>query len=135
GGGPLGLLAAQAGVTLQIADLTAAGLPPAAPVEAGDAVRAVDIETALRYGWRLAESAVDTGTDLLVLAAGGPGQEAAAVAAIAATTGREPAPLLPPVRLPGGRYDGKAWMVRCASIRVALHRSRLGRRDPRTHTT
>src|SRR5207244_10229532 len=43
GGGPLGLLAAQAGVTLQIADLAAAGLPPAAPVEAGDALRAVDV--------------------------------------------------------------------------------------------
>jgi adenosyl cobinamide kinase/adenosyl cobinamide phosphate guanylyltransferase/NaMN:DMB phosphoribosyltransferase len=129
GGGPLGLLAAQAGVTLQIADLAAAGLPPAAPVEAGDALRAVDVETALRYGWRLAESAVDTGTDLLVLAAGGPGQEAAAVAAIAATTGKEAPALLPPVRLPAGRYDDNAWMVRCAAVRDALHRARPSARD------
>lgn len=131
GGGPLGLLAAQAGVTLQIADLAAAGLPVAAPPETGDALPVADVEIAMRYGWRLAESAVDAGTDLLVLAGGGPGQEAAAVTVVAATTNREPAAMLPPVRQAGGRFDDNAWMVRCAAVRDALHRARAVARDPK----
>jgi adenosyl cobinamide kinase/adenosyl cobinamide phosphate guanylyltransferase/NaMN:DMB phosphoribosyltransferase len=140
GGGPLGLLATAVGGTglagaggtegtsLQLADPAAAGLPAAAPVEDGDALSADRVEAALRYGWRLAESAADSGTDLLVLAAGGPGQEAAAVAVIAANTGTEAPALLPRVRLSGGRFDDLAWMARCAAIRDALHRSNgLGR--------
>src|SRR5262249_35020865 len=110
GGGPLGLLASgvgAAGVTgtagtaqtsLQVADPAVAGRPAAAPVEDGDAMDLAVVPAALRYGYRLAESAVDSGTDLIVLAAGGPGQEAAAVAVIAATTGSEAPALLPRVR-------------------------------------
>jgi adenosyl cobinamide kinase/adenosyl cobinamide phosphate guanylyltransferase/NaMN:DMB phosphoribosyltransferase len=131
GGGPLGLLAGQAGASLQLADLASAGLPAAAPVELGDALSAEQVEAALRYGWRLADSAVDSGTDLLVLAAGGPGQEAAAVAVIAATTSIEAPKLLPRVRQPGGRYDDLAWMARCAAIRDALHRTKGQGRNPK----
>ncbi|OLE26378.1 MAG: hypothetical protein AUG44_13110 [Actinobacteria bacterium 13_1_20CM_3_71_11] len=131
GGGPLGLLAGRAGATLQLVDTAAAGFSAAAPVELGDAVPAADLDTALRYGYRLAESAVDSGTDLLVLAAGGPGQETAAVALISATTGAEAPGLLPAVRLAGGRYDDNAWMVRCAAVRDALHRTRSTARQPK----
>ncbi|OLE28235.1 MAG: hypothetical protein AUG44_07970 [Actinobacteria bacterium 13_1_20CM_3_71_11] len=131
GGGALGLLAGTAGVSVQIADLGAAGLPAAAPVEDGDALDADGVETALRYGWRLAGSAVDEGTDLVVLAAGGPGQDAAAVALIAAVTGTEAPALLPRVRQPGGRYDDLAWMARAAAIRDALHRSKERARRPK----
>jgi nicotinate-nucleotide--dimethylbenzimidazole phosphoribosyltransferase len=131
GGGPVGLLATQTGTAVQLIDLATAGLPAAAPAEHRDAVPAMVVEDALRYGWRLAESAVDAGTDLLVLAAGGPGQEAAAVAVIAATTGAEPAGLLPRVRRAGGRYDDNAWMVRCAAVRDALHRIRAHARQPK----
>ncbi len=131
GGGPIGLLAGQAGASVQLVDTGAAGLADAAPVELGDAVTATDVETALRYGWRLAEAAADEGTDLLVLAAGGPGQEAAAVAVIAATTSAEEPALLPRVRQAGGRFDDNAWMVRCAAVRDALHRARAGSREPK----
>jgi nicotinate-nucleotide--dimethylbenzimidazole phosphoribosyltransferase len=131
GGGPLGLLAAEAGASVQLVDPAAAGLPAAAPVEVRDAAGAADVETALRYGWRLAEAAVDSGTDLLVLAAGGAGQETAAVAVIAATTSREAFALLPRVRQPGGRFDDVAWMVRCAAVRDALHRTRGRARQPK----
>jgi len=131
GGGPLGLLAGQAGASLQLVDTAAAGLATAAPVEAGDAAGAADIDAALRYGWRLAEAAADGGTDLLVLAAGGPGQETAAVAMIAAVTSTEAFAMLPRVRLAGGRFDDPAWMVRCAAVRDALHRARTRRREPK----
>jgi nicotinate-nucleotide--dimethylbenzimidazole phosphoribosyltransferase len=122
GGGPLGLLAGQAGASVQVADLGAAGLPASGPVESTDALDPEAVETALRYGWRLADSATDSGVDLIVLAAGGPGQEAAAVAVIAALTGLEAPALLPRVRQPGGRYDDLAWMTRMGAIRDALHR-------------
>jgi adenosyl cobinamide kinase/adenosyl cobinamide phosphate guanylyltransferase/NaMN:DMB phosphoribosyltransferase len=131
GGGPLGLLAGQAGAALQLVDTAAAGFPAAGPVEVGDAVPAAELDTALRYGYRLAESAADSGTDLLVLAAGGPGQETAAVAVISATTGAEAPAMLPPVRVAGGRYDDNAWMVRCATVRDALHRTRGTARQPK----
>ena len=131
GGGPLGLLAGQAGASLQLVDTAAAGLATAAPVEAGDAAGAADIDAALRYGWRLAEAAADGGTDLLVLAGGGPGQETAAVAMIAAVTSTEAFAMLPRVRLAGGRFDDPAWMVRCAAVRDALHRARTRRREPK----
>jgi NaMN:DMB phosphoribosyltransferase len=142
GGGPLGLLAAgvgAAGVTgtagtaqtsLQVADPAVAGLPAAAPIEDGDALDAEGVRAALRYGYRLAGSAVDSGTDLIVLAAGGPGQESAAVAVIAGTTGSEAPALLPRVRRSGGRFDDLAWMTRCAAIRDALHRSKGLTRQP-----
>jgi NaMN:DMB phosphoribosyltransferase len=131
GGGPLGLLAGQAGAGLQLVDTAAAGLPAAGPVELRDAVTAAELETALRYGWRLAGAAVDSGTDLLVLAAGGPGQDTAAVAVISATTGAEAPALLPRVRQAGGRFDDNAWMVRCAAVRDALHRTRDTARQPK----
>jgi nicotinate-nucleotide--dimethylbenzimidazole phosphoribosyltransferase len=63
-----------------------------------------------------------------VLAAIATGTEAAATAVVAATTGAEPAAVLPRVLAPGGRYDDAAWMVRCAAVRDALHRIH---REPR----
>jgi nicotinate-nucleotide--dimethylbenzimidazole phosphoribosyltransferase len=131
GGGPLGLLAGQAGVSVQVADLGAAGLPVAGPVESDDALDADGVEAALRYGWRLADSATDSGVDLLLLGAGGPGQEAAAVALIAALTGVEAPGILPRVRRAGGTYDDLAWMARMAAIRDALHRANWRTRDPK----
>jgi nicotinate-nucleotide--dimethylbenzimidazole phosphoribosyltransferase len=131
GAGPLGLLAGQAGASVQVVDVHAAGLPEAVPIEDGDAFDAGQVDTALRYGWRLANSAVDAGTDLLVLAAGGAGQEAAAAALVAATTGTEPTALLPRVIRPGGRIDDIAWMARCAVIRDGLHRVQGRTHDPK----
>src|SRR2546430_1862120 len=55
GGGPLGLLAGQAGASVQVVDLAVAGLPSAAPVELRDAARATEVDEALLYGWRFAE--------------------------------------------------------------------------------
>ncbi len=132
GDGPLGRLAAQAGATIAIVD--AGGTDPvryAAPIEETDALGAAPVDAALRRGWRLAEAAADEGCDLIVLAATGVGQEAAAAAVVAADTTHEPAALLPRVYRPGGRIDDEAWMGRVAAVRDAMRRIRGRSRQAR----
>jgi nicotinate-nucleotide--dimethylbenzimidazole phosphoribosyltransferase len=112
-------LTAAAGASLQVVEA-----PLAAPIEDGPALAADEVEAALRYGWRLAEEAVDSGVDLIVLAACGSGTEAAAAAVLAAGAGAEPSTVLGRIVAPGGRIDDAAWMTRCAAVRDALHRTR-----------
>jgi nicotinate-nucleotide--dimethylbenzimidazole phosphoribosyltransferase len=128
GEGPLALLAGAAGADL--ATVRCAGR--AAPIEAEDATTVDAVDEALGHGWRLAESAVDAGADLLVLASCGAGADAAAVAVAASTTGGEAAGLLGRVIGRGGTIDDSAWMTRCAAVRDALHRARHRDRDPRS---
>ena len=124
GVGPLARLAAEVGATLQV--VTA---PTAAPIEDGPALSADDVEAALRYGWRLAEEAVEDGAQLLVIGACGAGTEAAAAAVLAVTTAAEAVAVLGRVVTPGGQVDDAAWMRRCAAVRDALHRTRRSPRD------
>jgi nicotinate-nucleotide--dimethylbenzimidazole phosphoribosyltransferase len=126
GEGAWALLAGAAGVAVQTVRCPGAG----APIEDADALRDTDVDAALRYGWQLAESAVDAGTDLIVLGANGAGAEAVAAAVIAMTANGEAAALLGRV-VAGGRIDDLAWMRRCAAVRDALHRIRSHPRDPR----
>ncbi|MDM4720081.1 bifunctional adenosylcobinamide kinase/adenosylcobinamide-phosphate guanylyltransferase [Micromonospora sp. WMMA1363] len=126
GQGPLARLAAEAGASLQVIDA-----PPAGPIEAEPALPLDQVESALRQGWRLAEQAADAGVRLLVLGACGAGSETAAAAVLAATAGAEPPTVLGRVVTDSGEYDDPAWMVRCAAVRDALHRSR---RSPRGAT-
>jgi nicotinate-nucleotide--dimethylbenzimidazole phosphoribosyltransferase len=126
GEGPLAALAAAAGASLQVVDAATA-----APIEEGPALAPEAAEAALRYGWRLAEEAADSGVDLIVLGSCGDGAQTAAAAIVAADTGAEPAALLGRVVTPGGGIDDNAWMVRCATVRDALHRIRLSSRGPR----
>ncbi|MEQ4302156.1 bifunctional adenosylcobinamide kinase/adenosylcobinamide-phosphate guanylyltransferase [Plantactinospora sp. B6F1] len=124
GAGPIARLAAEADATLQVVEA-----PLSRPIEEGPALTADEVEAALRYGWRLAEEAVEAGVDLLVLAACGAGTGAAAAAVLAATTGAEPAAVLGRVVTPGGQVDDEAWMRRCAAVRDAMHRTRRSPRD------
>ncbi|MEJ3744093.1 bifunctional adenosylcobinamide kinase/adenosylcobinamide-phosphate guanylyltransferase [Actinomycetes bacterium KLBMP 9797] len=126
GEGALARLAAAAGATLQVVDA-----PTAAPIEHGPALTVDAVEAALRRGWRLAEEAVDSGVDVIVLASCGIGTEAAAAAVLAATAGAEPAAVLSRVVAPGGRLDDLAWMRRCAAVRDAMHRTRDEPRGPK----
>ncbi|MFD6567754.1 bifunctional adenosylcobinamide kinase/adenosylcobinamide-phosphate guanylyltransferase [Micromonospora profundi] len=119
GRGALARLAAESGASLQVVDT-----PAAAPIEDGPALTLDQVESALRYGWRLAEQAADAGVQLLVLAACGAGTEAAAAAVLAATAGAEPPAVLGRVFTDAGAIDDAAWMVRCAAVRDALHRTR-----------
>jgi nicotinate-nucleotide--dimethylbenzimidazole phosphoribosyltransferase len=123
GTGPLARLAERAG-----ADMAVVEVPGAAAMEDGPALDRAAVDAALEHGRRLAADAVAAGTDVIVLGSCGTGTEAAAAAVVAATAGAEPAALLPRVVLPGGLIDDNAWMLRCAAVRDALHRSR---RSPR----
>ncbi|ADU09218.1 cobalbumin biosynthesis protein [Micromonospora sp. L5] len=124
GRGALARLAAENRAGLQIVEA-----PVAAPMEDGPALSADEVEAALRYGWRLAEQAADAGVQLLVLAACGAGAEAAAAAVLAATAGAEPPMVLGRVVTEQGEIDDTAWMVRCAAVRDALHRTRRSARE------
>ncbi|MBO4143066.1 bifunctional adenosylcobinamide kinase/adenosylcobinamide-phosphate guanylyltransferase [Micromonospora tulbaghiae] len=124
GRGALARLAAENRAGLQIVEA-----PASAPMEDGPALAADEVEAALRYGWRLAEQAADAGVQLLVLAACGAGAEAAAAAVLAATAGAEPPTVLGRVVTEQGEIDDTAWMVRCAAVRDALHRTRRSARE------
>ncbi|WP_410811074.1 bifunctional adenosylcobinamide kinase/adenosylcobinamide-phosphate guanylyltransferase [Micromonospora sp. 067-2] len=123
GRGALARLAAESGASLQVVDT-----PAAAAMEDQPALTPGQVESALRYGWRLAEQAADAGVQLLVLGACGVGTEAAAAAVLAATAGAEPQAVLGRVITESGEIDDAAWMIRCAAVRDALHRTR---RSPR----
>ncbi|MGC4847756.1 bifunctional adenosylcobinamide kinase/adenosylcobinamide-phosphate guanylyltransferase [Micromonospora sp. DT15] len=123
GKGALARLAAESGASLQVVDT-----PASAPIEDQQALAPEQVESALRYGWRLAEQAADAGVQLLVLAACGAGTEAAAAAVLAATAGAEPPAVLGRVITDSGEIDDAAWMIRCAAVRDALHRTRRSSR-------
>jgi nicotinate-nucleotide--dimethylbenzimidazole phosphoribosyltransferase len=133
GEGALSVLAARSGASVHTVDTVAVdGLGPAAAIETGDAMTPAAVDEAIRYGWRTVDTLVEDGTDLVVLAAAGPGQEAVACALIASTSSREPAGLLGRVLVPGGGIDDNAWMLRCAAVRDALHRVRASNREARS---
>jgi nicotinate-nucleotide--dimethylbenzimidazole phosphoribosyltransferase len=119
GEGTIGLLAAEHGVSLQIVDT-----PTAGAIEFGEATGIETVEALLRHGWRLADEAVDSGVDLLVLGFCGAGAEAAAAAVVSAVTGAEVPGLLARVVGADGAVDDAAWMSRCAAVRDAMHRVR-----------
>ncbi|GAB4053256.1 bifunctional adenosylcobinamide kinase/adenosylcobinamide-phosphate guanylyltransferase [Catellatospora paridis] len=119
GEGPIGLLAAEHGVSLQIVDTATAEAIEHAPATELDTVDGL-----LRYGWQLADEAADSGVDLLLLGSCGAGAEATAAAVVSAVTGAEVPGLLNRVVSADGTVDDAAWMLRCAAVRDALHRVR-----------
>jgi NaMN:DMB phosphoribosyltransferase/adenosyl cobinamide kinase/adenosyl cobinamide phosphate guanylyltransferase len=124
GTGPLAQLAAAAGASIQVVAAAAA-----AAIEDGPATTDEEVETALGYGWRLAELAADEGVDALVIGAIGDGADTAAAAVTAAVAANsEPASLLARVRAVDGTIDDPAWMRRCAAVRDAVHRAKSGSR-------
>jgi nicotinate-nucleotide--dimethylbenzimidazole phosphoribosyltransferase len=126
GEGPIGLLAARAGATIQVVDAATAGA-----IEWVDAATSEAVEAGLRHGWRLAEEAVDAGVDLIVLGACGAGADSAAAAVISATTSAEIAGLMGRRVGPDGVVDDTSWMIRCATARDALQRVRQNGSQPK----
>jgi NaMN:DMB phosphoribosyltransferase len=122
----------------QLASAAHAGLvtlewtPAAAAIEVEDAINSRQLDAAMRAGWAEAERAADEGIELLILAAGGAGATAAAVAVISAISGYETSALLGRVVTPGGVYDDNAWMARALALRDAMHRVRNRDGDPRS---
>jgi adenosyl cobinamide kinase/adenosyl cobinamide phosphate guanylyltransferase/NaMN:DMB phosphoribosyltransferase len=119
GQGALARLAGEAG-----ADVEVVRVPQSGAMESGPVLDVQVVDQLLRQGWALADQAGEDGKDALVLGSCGTGTDAAAAAVLAATTGAEPVAVLPRVLAPGGYYDDAAWMVRCATVRDALHRIR-----------
>jgi adenosyl cobinamide kinase/adenosyl cobinamide phosphate guanylyltransferase/NaMN:DMB phosphoribosyltransferase len=119
GEGVIGLLAARAGATIQVVDAATAGA-----IEWVDAAMPEAVEAGLRHGWRLAEEAIDSGVDLIVLGACGAGAETAAGAIVSAVTSAEIAGLLGRRVSADGTVDDASWMRRCAAARDALQRVR-----------
>ena len=119
GTSPLARLAGEAGAAVEIIDTG-----EAAPIEDGDAATDDEIDLALRRGWAAANAAADRGDDLIVLAASGPGVEAAAAATVATVTTSEVPGVLGRVFGPDGRIDDDAWMRRCVVVRDARLRVR-----------
>lgn len=118
------LASAVPDTTIEVLDAGAGGA-----IEDGDALGEAETAAALRRGWRRAQAAADRGDDLIVLAAGGPGLDAAAAALIAGITRGEVAALLPRVWAPGGLIDDEAWKRRCVAIRDAMVRLKQRLRD------
>jgi adenosyl cobinamide kinase/adenosyl cobinamide phosphate guanylyltransferase/NaMN:DMB phosphoribosyltransferase len=126
GEGPIGLLAARAGATIQVIDAATAGA-----IEWVDAATAEAVEAGLRHGWRLAEDAVDAGVDLFVLGACGAGADSVAAAVVSATTSAEVAGLMGRRVGPDGIVDDTSWMIRCGTARDALQRVRRNGLQPK----
>jgi NaMN:DMB phosphoribosyltransferase len=125
---PLQQLASAAGAGI----VTLEWQPAAAAIEFEDAITSKQLDAAMRAGWAEAERAADEGIELLILAAGGPGATAAAIAVISAISGYETSALLGRVVTPSGLYDDNAWMTRAVALRDAMHRVRHRDGDPRT---
>ncbi|NUO61051.1 MAG: cobalamin biosynthesis protein [Hamadaea sp.] len=119
GAGPIGLLAARTGATIQVVDAATAG-----DIEWVDAATPEAVEAGLRHGWRLAEEAVDAGVDLIVLGSCGAGADTVAATLISAMTSAELAALLGRRVSADGSVDDNSWMQRCAAARDALNRLR-----------
>jgi len=119
GAGPIGLLAARAGATIQVVDAATAG-----DIEWVDAATPEAVEAGLRHGWRLAEEAVDAGVDLIALGSCGAGADTVAGTLISALTSAELAALLGRRVSADGSVDDNSWMRRCAAARDALNRLR-----------
>jgi adenosyl cobinamide kinase/adenosyl cobinamide phosphate guanylyltransferase/NaMN:DMB phosphoribosyltransferase len=118
------LAAASPDVTIELLDAGVAG-----PIEAGDVLTEAELAAALRRGWLRAQAAADRGDDVIVLAAGGPGVDAAAAAVLAGITRAEVPALLPRVFGPEGAIDDEAWMARCIAIRDAVTKLRTRLHD------
>jgi len=119
GEGAIGLLAMWNGVTLKVIETD-----PAEDIVYGRATTPESVEAMLTKGWSLADEAVDGGCDLIVLGSCGAGGDGTAAAIVSRLTGAEISTLLARIVGPDGSIDDKAWMLRCAAARDALHRVR-----------
>lgn len=120
GEGVLSRLAGVAGAGNVAIELVNAGRSNA--IEHDDAMDPEALQLSLWQGWQIAQRAADRGDELIVLAAGGPGVDAAAAATVAGITRGEIASLLGRVYVGDGAIDDTAWIRRCLAVRDTLHR-------------
>ncbi|MGH8794629.1 MAG: nicotinate-nucleotide--dimethylbenzimidazole phosphoribosyltransferase [Stackebrandtia sp.] len=124
------LLAERAGVSLDVVKVG-----ESAATEDGPALADDQYFEALERGARLADSAIDSGADLIVLCGLGAGTTAAAIAVASHMTRTPPVELSPRLLRPGGLIDDASWMTRTAAIRDTFARLDSPKRDAPTALT
>lgn len=136
----LSLLAERAGASRRIVDVvtgtgTAAGLASEQATRRGpilvEELSAEQYEAAYELGRYVADEEADSGTELLVVGAGGATHDqdlVAATALVAALLGREPLPLVGTDTATGNAMglDDRTWARRVAGVRDVLRRTRGG---------
>ncbi len=135
GGAAINVLAGLAGATVRAVDVAVDRDTVSGPhrvrrssgnIAVEDALTAVETQTALEIGRRIADDEVDAGADLLIAGDMGIGNTTAATALIALLTGTEP--VLAVGR--GTGIDDAGWCRKTAAVRDAMYRSRAARTDP-----
>lgn len=139
GGAAINVLAATAGVTVRVVDMSVA-TDVAAPeqvtefkvrqgsgsIDREDALTDDELKAAVDAGKTIADQEVDGGADLLVAGDMGIGNTTPAAVLVAALTGAEPVAVVGR----GTGIDDQAWMRKTAAIRDALRRARRVSADP-----
>lgn len=126
----LATLAERAGVALDVVQVG-----PSDAAETGPALSEDRYYEALEHGAGLADAAVDSGTDLIVLSGHGPGTQTAAVAVASHMTRTSTVDLSPRLHRPGGLIDDNSWMARVAALRDTFARVDAPKRDALTMVT
>jgi nicotinate-nucleotide--dimethylbenzimidazole phosphoribosyltransferase len=137
GGGAVNVLAAVAGATVRVVDMSVAGdtqdrvaqykvRQSSGSIDREDALTQDEVERAIAAGRKIADEEVDRGADLLVAGDMGIGNTTPAAVLIAALTGAEPVAVVGR----GTGIDDHGWMRKTAAIRDALRRARKVTGDP-----
>jgi nicotinate-nucleotide--dimethylbenzimidazole phosphoribosyltransferase len=138
GGAAINVLAATAGASVRVVDLSVDTAE--SPAEVGkfkvrrssgsidveDALTGDEVRAAIEAGKAIADDEVDTGADLLVAGDMGIGNTTPASVLVAALTGKEPVAVVGR----GTGVDDRGWMRKTAAIRDALRRARPVSADP-----
>lgn len=143
GGAAVNVLAAQAGATVRVVDVSVdadpaylAGADPrvadrrirrsSGSIDREDAMTADETEAAFALGRDIADEQVDSGADLLIAGDMGIGNTTPAAALIGLLTGNDAAQ----VTGLGTGIDDATWMRKAAAVRDAMRRGRPHKADP-----
>jgi nicotinate-nucleotide--dimethylbenzimidazole phosphoribosyltransferase len=139
GGAAINVLAASAGASVRVIDMSVDTDAPAMPsigefkvrrgsgsIDVEDALTNEEASAAVRAGMRIADAEIDSGADLLIAGDVGVGNSTPASVLVAALTGSEPVAVVGR----GSGIDDATWMRKAAAVRDALRRARTVLADP-----
>lgn len=138
GGAAINVLAATAGASVRVVDLSVDSTETpdevakfkvrrsSGSIDTQDALTDDEVRAALAAGRAVADEEVDSGADLLVAGDMGIGNTTPAAVLVAALTGAEPVAVIGR----GTGIDDAGWMRKAAAVRDALRRARRVRNDP-----
>jgi nicotinate-nucleotide--dimethylbenzimidazole phosphoribosyltransferase len=139
GGAAVNVLAATAGATVRVVDMSVAGKTSApdqvtefkvrqgsGSIDREDALTEDELKAAVEAGKAIADQEIDGGADVLIAGDMGIGNTTPAAVLVAALTGAEPVAVVGR----GTGIDDKTWMRKTAAIRDALRRARQVSADP-----